>query len=857
MIKLFLLILISFSIFSNEEIEEVITTGTLLKESESKFSPVEIITAEKFDEIGVSTIAEISKYLSASSGSHFQTNTMDGVDQGMSAITLRGLDHASTLLLINSKRQTFTGTPSYNGEGYVDANIIPKIALTKMEVLKEGATSVYGSDAVAGVINFITVKKFSGYKLDLDSQYSTNYNQNDIGFGFLYGKDFENFDLVFGFERMERTPLKAYEIDQISELSVSGLGNSFKILGDDVIDSGLYAGEYSNGQTIPDPNCVENGGILDGRCRFAYGRGFNIVNDESHEKFYTRLSNKNHDISLIFSNVKVNDNPQSPSYPALPFLARDIEPGVGGSPFNVPVRWYGRPLGGRYPWRESPKDISQYHVNYSFLKDFENLNLETSFTHSQHENFHNRPDIVDSRFLSALYGNGGESGNLQWNIFDPSQNSIELVEHIKGAEISNKIGDLTTFDILAQTSYRNINLAFGTQASVENLDINFNEISRAEFDSDGKIIKTADLFFLGGGKNVNESRNKYSLYFELDSSFLPNFDYRFSGRFEKSENFSSFDPKLSFKYKFFENFSFRISSGTSFTMPSMGQMFSSDIKLGSVRDIESSVFVRQAQIGNADLKPAESTNTNFGLIYGNNGNRLSFDYWEIDFENRIEGQSAQALLSEDPFGPSITRNELGDLIGVTTTYFNEESTVLSGIDYGLSTVKSFFNGEVELILQGTNLIEFLTPEQSENGTIMINRVGKHNFDAHTHSLPKNRINTFINYKKNKSKYSLIARYLDGYINNRTISSKALSLGYKNKVDSSLIFDISLELPISQYLQINNNSGDYDLKTSIGIINLFDEKAPRLYNAPDFSWDSRLHDPRGRMIRVNFQLIFNN
>ena len=73
--------------------------------------------------------------------------------------------------------------------------------------------------------------------------------------------------------------------------------------------------------------------------------------------------------------MKVNDNPQSPSYPALPFLARDIEPGVGGSPFNVPVRWYGRPLGGRYPWRESPKDISQYHFNYSFLKDFENLSL--------------------------------------------------------------------------------------------------------------------------------------------------------------------------------------------------------------------------------------------------------------------------------------------------------------------------------------------------------------------------------------------------------------------------------------------------------------------------------------------------
>ena len=137
MIKLFLLILISFSIFSNEEIEEVITTGTLLKESKSKFSPVEIITAEKFDEIGVSTIAEISKYLSASSGSHFQTNTMDGVDQGMSAITLRGLDHASTLLLINSKRQTFTGTPSYNGEVMSTQILFQKLLLQKWKFLKK------------------------------------------------------------------------------------------------------------------------------------------------------------------------------------------------------------------------------------------------------------------------------------------------------------------------------------------------------------------------------------------------------------------------------------------------------------------------------------------------------------------------------------------------------------------------------------------------------------------------------------------------------------------------------------------------------------------------------------------------
>ena len=74
----------------------------------------------------------------------------------MSNITLRGLDHASTLVLINSKRHTFSGTTSQEGEGYIDVNIIPIIAFEKVEILKEGATSLYGSDAVAGVINFFT-----------------------------------------------------------------------------------------------------------------------------------------------------------------------------------------------------------------------------------------------------------------------------------------------------------------------------------------------------------------------------------------------------------------------------------------------------------------------------------------------------------------------------------------------------------------------------------------------------------------------------------------------------------------------------------------------------------------------------
>ncbi len=139
--SLFIILISLFSLghqtLLSNEIEEIVVTGTLLKDIESDSSPVEQITNEDFDNLNVNNIAEISKYLNTTSGSHFQTNALEGVDQGMANITLRGLDHASTLLLINSKRHTFAGTPSNEGEGYIDANIIPEIAFEKIEILKE------------------------------------------------------------------------------------------------------------------------------------------------------------------------------------------------------------------------------------------------------------------------------------------------------------------------------------------------------------------------------------------------------------------------------------------------------------------------------------------------------------------------------------------------------------------------------------------------------------------------------------------------------------------------------------------------------------------------------------------------
>ena len=855
--KLICLFLISPFLIANSNIEEVVTTGSIIKNSEVDSSPVDVITKEGFENFNISSFAEISKYITSASGSHFQTNALEGIDQGMASITLRGLDHSATLLLLNSKRHTFAGTPSNQGEGYIDVNIVPEIAIKQIEILKEGATSLYGSDAVAGVVNVLTQKDYEGLKIQVKNFKTTNYGQSDKALGLLFGSTYENGNYVIGLNILDRSALSASEIPRIAELGLSTLGKSFKTSAADEVASGLYEGQYDANEWVPDPQCENNGGIIDGSfCKFLYGNRFNIVNDENHSKAYANFSYKNDDYiyeaTVIGSKVKVNDNPQSPSYPALPFLSRKIQPNQGGSPFNVPVTWYGRPLGSEFSSPFSPKDIEQFNLSQKINTNInETTELEASLTISSHSNDHYRPDIIDSRFLEALNGTtlGQSNSNLvYWNIFDSSQNSQELIDYVRGAEVSSKDASLNNLGLIFRSENDGYEIAYGFQYNNEKLKITYDDISTAEFDGDGKIIKSADLFFLGGGINLSKNRNNYAAFFEIQPKPIENLDLKIAGRFEEFENDSSFDPKFSFKYAASENITLRASKSSSFSMPSMAQMFSSDINLGSVRDFNGdSPFVRQAQIGNPDLKPATSNNINIGFIFENSLQRLSIDYWNIDYKNRIEAQSAQVILNTDPNGPSITRNSSGDLIGVTTTYFNEESTEVSGIDLNFNKLllTSDKYGYVSLIINSTTLIEFLTPALgNEDSEIMINRVGKFNYDTNTHSLPKNRINAFLNWKYQEYDINFNSRYIDGYSNERPINSLGTAYGYDNSVDSFLTNDLSINK------LVRTNKGEIDIKLSV--INVFDEEAPRLYDAPDFSFDTRVHDPRGRIIGISFE-----
>ena len=144
-----------------QTLERVEITGSAIKRIEGESAlPVTVITKQEIDQLGVTNAAQLVDKLVTNSGGGYQLSNAlgDSARPGFSGASLRGLGSNSTLILLNGRRMSVY---AFDG-GAVNLQQIPFAAIERVEVLREGASAIYGTDAVGGVINFITRKDYSG-----------------------------------------------------------------------------------------------------------------------------------------------------------------------------------------------------------------------------------------------------------------------------------------------------------------------------------------------------------------------------------------------------------------------------------------------------------------------------------------------------------------------------------------------------------------------------------------------------------------------------------------------------------------------------------------------------------------------
>ena len=850
------------------KIEEVLVTGSYLKSSpKDGASPIVIVDRANIDQMGAMSISDITRNMTANSGAENVPDSFtSGSTQGTSNVNLRGLGLGSTLVLVNGRRNTLAAAVANDGSSFVDTSMIPAIAVERVEVLKEGAAAVYGSDAVAGVVNYITRSEFEGTEIGVFQQSTTSDSQTDTQLSLLHGWANETTNVVVAAQYMDRSNLNGADRPTLIENANSGLGNSFLILSPNnadtgfasQVDSGAYAGNYTQYQNIPDANCVETGGIIlpqgsGERCGFKYGPRFNIINEEERTHLFGSLQ---HDLGngmefnaeAMWANVKVLDNPQSPSYPALSYLTRPISANEAGNPFGATILWLGRPLGSAFDSPLAIRDNSHFRAAFELDGDLGGYHFNTALTHSAYDGYGAQPDTSTSKFESAIVGAGGPNGDETWNLFDPSANSQALIDHISVEQQTATDTALTVFDFVLDGEIAGFDFASGVQVRNESLEVSRNEISRVEFDAAGNLTKPADLLFLGGGVNVDESRSAWAVFSEFQRSITDSFDIGFAGRYESLDSGSTFDPKISARFEVSDNLILRASASTSYREASLHQLYASQVSLQGIQDFNvdgtakgGTVFIRVAQNANENLTAEEADNFNIGAVWTPTDNlQVTLDYWAVDYTNVITIESAQGKVVADPAQSDVKRAASGQLIGVTTNYFNAAAVSTDGIDLEVNyNFPENSLGDLSLTFDASHFLSYEIPLGGQTTDVL----GLFNHDNFARSLPETKANTSLRWESGAHQASVTARYITGYETTRAGPPE----GYSSNIDSHLTWDAQYNYQLAL--------SSVDTQITIGLLNLTDEQPPLVWDSANFSYDSRQHDARGRMAYVRLKFAF--
>ena len=230
---------VAFAQEGQEELDTVVVTGSRIPRSAEVegTSPVLTLDRAAIEATGLTSVGDVLFNITASDGGALRniTTSTNGSD-GTQNISLRGLGAGRTLLLVNGRRWVT------QGGGAVDLNTIPISVVERIEVLKDGASAIYGSDAIAGVINVITRKNFDGAEANA---YIGSYTKGDglqQSYDFTVGANNDRWNAVLSLAYQTQEPV--FQGDrEISSVPVFG--------GGDLASGGLFgSGSNANGNFV-------------------------------------------------------------------------------------------------------------------------------------------------------------------------------------------------------------------------------------------------------------------------------------------------------------------------------------------------------------------------------------------------------------------------------------------------------------------------------------------------------------------------------------------------------------------------------------------------------------------------------
>ncbi len=873
----------------NQRIE---ITGSHIKRIDAEtVAPVEVITRDQIERTGLPTVAEVIRNIPANTGGSFGESFSNSFAPGAAGISLRGLGEKTTLVLLNGRRVAGYGFAQNLQDTFVDLNSIPSSAVERIEILKDGASAIYGSDAIAGVVNIILRKDFRGVEASLDGggfegkkdyRFTLTGGTGDLAadkYNVFAVLDYYKRDLLLQGDTkfLASRDMRAYPGGRnFQSLTGGGTWAPMNTAGTATQNVRKAITECS-GTVMTGPEAVTAGLINPvGATNLALAAATNTYCTYDFKNQFTALPGTERIGSLVrgtmelsgtatayaelgLSRVITDQTFQAPFFAGTTGLEQTVAglrpfpynitfaPGVAGNPYTVNARYNGVLQDEGTRDNHITSDSARFLAGITYSKGDWDLDSGMGISRNSVNSLNNNRITLSG--TSATFGVPTTpqppvpiSASSVYNLDRPSTNSQAVRDGMAIDFPRKSTSDLFFVDTKASTTIGkmaggDIGLALGAEWRKESLK-----------DRPDPAATSGDI--LGQGITATDGKRDNGAFFaEVSLPFTKSLEVQAALRNDIYSDYgTSTTPKVGFKWKAMDILLLRANWGKGFRAPSLPEISPSvatffttviDPEDGVSRQI-SGVFA-----GNPNLKAETSSSHTIGFVLEPTKDlSMSVDMYKIDWRNVVASPGFQQIIDDTcpaggPGCPS-TANVIRDpatglVVSVLSNYENLAQRITEGADFDIRLGVPTGYGKFTLRTNATYVKSF-----KEDGVEYVGTNGGSN------TIPRIRAGFSVDFDRGGLSLSGKLNYTHSYYQQFLAGSFFVPQDprfqngvYPDRAGSYTTLDLFARYVVTKNLTVSGS-----------LINAMNKTPP--YD-PGFSstslYDFSLHDVRGRQVRV--------
>ncbi|WP_339654252.1 TonB-dependent receptor [Flavobacterium frigidarium] len=760
-----------------QALDEIIVTGsrTAPRSNTTSALPIDVISSKELASTGQATFDKALQYKIPSFNT-VQTPVNDATSL-LDPYEIRNMGPSRTLILINGKRKNlssllYTQTSPGRGETGADISGIPTDAIKSVEILRDGASAQYGSDAIAGVMNIILKDNKGEGSVTVRSGITSEGDGGMIGISLNNGstiaedKGFINYTIDFS---------KTNQSNRPGTVDAAGEAADF---GADIADVQQFL------SLKPDAGNI-NGSPENAAAKFLVNGGYDL--SEQTELYFNA--------AYIYKRVNSFANYRTPYWrteAADPYLSDFFPNGPNGSYVGYVPTFEGL--------------LNDYNGTVGLRSKINEWNLDVSFTTGGNSqtytigNTHNRNEVFAPSF------------NTSTNTFEPIElyrENSPVTFNPGGTRFSHNVGNIDISRILSDK----VSIGVGSEMRAETFEVIEGDL--ASYDGGGSDS------FAGNAPQNSGKWNRYNIgaYFSLDYDVTEQFLLSGTVRVENYSDFgNAFVYKLSSRYKFDDMLTLRGSYSTGFRAPTLHQIYTQKSQYSfvpgqgiQVGGLVNNVSPQAALLGLSKLDAEKSTNFTVGI-----GGKISrnfnytIDYYNIAVKDRIILGSEITGTAFDANGNNIGTTPLDNILrnnnlSDVSFFANAIDTKTSGLDVVLNYNHLMIGeGELGLSLSGNYTIQNERDGAVKNPTLVA--------DA-GQSLVNDTQEALFFTSRPKTKWILGANYEIGkiglslnntYFGKTTFKQQGLSNDLRTEFIPKIVTDLGITFSATEKLTLSLN-----------------------------------------------------